>query len=63
MIQTVSVSRHIRCPADEASAVVTDPRSLLSKIEALSRCRLRYGEPGTRSRPSSSPTVKTGLSQ
>jgi hypothetical protein len=39
MTQTVSVSRHIRCPADEARAVVTDPRKLLSKIETLSRCR------------------------
>ena len=39
MTQTVSVSRHIRCPADEATAVVTDPRNLLSKIETLSRCR------------------------
>ena len=25
MTQTVSVSRHIPCPVDEASAVVTDP--------------------------------------
>jgi Polyketide cyclase / dehydrase and lipid transport len=47
MTQTVSVSRHIRCPADEASAVVTDPRSLLSKIETLSRCRfIESGDDG-----------------
>ncbi len=45
MTQTVSVSRHIRCPADEASAVVTDPRRLLSKIETLSRCRFVETDP------------------
>jgi Polyketide cyclase / dehydrase and lipid transport len=44
MTQTVSVSRHIRCPADEACAVVTDPRGLLSKIDTLSRCRFVEAE-------------------
>jgi hypothetical protein len=39
MTQTVTVSRHIRCPADKVSAVVTDPHSLLCEIETLSRCR------------------------
>jgi hypothetical protein len=47
MTQTVGVSRHIRCPAGEASAVVTDPRNLLSKIETISRCRfIESGDDG-----------------
>jgi hypothetical protein len=39
MTQTVTVSRHIRCPVDEAGAFVTDPHSLLSQMETLSRCQ------------------------
>jgi Polyketide cyclase / dehydrase and lipid transport len=39
MAQTVTVSRHIRCPVDEASAFVTDPHSVLSKVSTFSRCR------------------------
>lgn len=39
MTQTIRVARHIRCPAGEVSAVVTEPRNLLSKVDTLSRCR------------------------
>jgi len=39
MSQTVTVSRHVRCPVDEASAFVTDPHKLLSNMSTLSRCR------------------------
>ncbi len=39
MAQTVTVSRHIRCPVDEASAFVTDPRNVLMNVSTFSRCR------------------------
>lgn len=39
MTQTVSVSRHVRCPVEESSVFVTNPRNLLSKMSTLSRCR------------------------
>ncbi len=39
MAQTVTVSRHIRCPVDEASAFITDPRSVLINVSTFSRCR------------------------
>jgi len=39
MTQTVTVSRHIRCPVEQSSALVTDPRKLLSQASTLSRCR------------------------
>ena len=39
MTQNVTVSRHVRCPVDKSSAFVTDPRSLLSQMSTLSRCR------------------------
>jgi hypothetical protein len=39
MTRKVMVSRHVRCPVDESSAFVTDPRSLLSQMSTLSPCR------------------------
>lgn len=39
MTQQVTVSRHVRRPADEITDFVTDPHKLLSKTSTLSRCR------------------------
>ena len=39
MAQTVTVSRHVRCPASETSAFVTDPHKFLCQLSTLSRCR------------------------
>jgi hypothetical protein len=39
MAQTITVSRDVRCPVDEARAFVTDPHKLLSQLTTLSRCR------------------------
>ena len=39
MTQTVTVSRHIRCPVVETSAFVTDPHKLFPELSTFSRCR------------------------
>ncbi|OBJ53119.1 SRPBCC family protein [Mycobacterium sp. 1423905.2] len=39
MTQTVTVSRVIRCPVDEASGFVTDPHKLIPEVSAFSRCK------------------------
>jgi hypothetical protein len=39
MSQTVTVSRRIRCPVDEAGAFVTNPHHLFPKLSTFSRCR------------------------
>jgi hypothetical protein len=39
MAQTITVSRHVRCPIDKATAFVTHPHNLLSQMSTLSRCR------------------------
>jgi hypothetical protein len=47
MTQTVTVSRHIRCPVDEASSFITNPSSVLAKVSTFSRCRfIESGEDG-----------------
>lgn len=47
MTQTVSVSRHIRCPVGEAGAFVTDPHKLFSTLSLFDRSRfIEAGDDG-----------------
>lgn len=39
MTQTVTVSRHVRCPLKESSSFVTDPHRLIPQVSTFSRCR------------------------
>ncbi|QNI07245.1 hypothetical protein GAN17_13810 [Mycobacterium kubicae] len=39
MTQTVTVTRIIRCPVDEATDFVTDPHTLIPQVSAFSRCK------------------------
>jgi hypothetical protein len=39
MSQTITVTRHVRCPVEESRAFLTDPHKLLANMDTLSRCR------------------------
>ncbi len=39
MTQTLSVTRRVRCPADEAGAFITDMPKLVSTVSGFTRCQ------------------------
>jgi Polyketide cyclase / dehydrase and lipid transport len=39
MTQTVSVTRKVKCPADEAGAFITDMHKLVSTVSGFKRCQ------------------------
>ena len=38
MTQTVTVTRRVRCPLNESTAFVTDPRRLFPEVSTFTRC-------------------------
>lgn len=39
MTQTVTVTRHVRCPFEASASFITDPHQLFPQVSTFSRCR------------------------